>query len=42
MNYICVKCKKDFDVDDRVRCPFCGFRIVSKVRPTFRKRVIAR
>ncbi|MFC2142999.1 DNA-directed RNA polymerase subunit P [Candidatus Aenigmatarchaeota archaeon] len=40
--YICVKCKKDFDLEEKVRCPFCGFRILSKTRPVFRKKVQAR
>ena len=42
MTYKCMKCKKDFEMEDRVRCPFCGFRVISKTRPVFRKRIIAR
>lgn len=42
MNYKCMKCKKEFDVDDKIRCPYCGFRILAKTRPVFRKRVMAR
>ena len=41
-NYVCIKCKKEFEIEDRIRCPFCGFRVVSKTRPIFRKRVLAR
>ncbi|MBS3053578.1 MAG: DNA-directed RNA polymerase subunit P [Candidatus Aenigmarchaeota archaeon] len=40
--YICLKCRQEFVMEDRVRCPFCGFRIISKKRPVFRKRVKAR
>lgn len=42
MEYKCVKCRKEFSGEDRIRCPFCGFRIAVKVRPVFRKRVVAR
>ncbi|MCX6816216.1 MAG: DNA-directed RNA polymerase subunit P [Candidatus Aenigmarchaeota archaeon] len=42
MPYICMKCRKEFELEDRVRCPFCGFRILAKARPVFRKRVKAR
>jgi len=41
-NYMCVKCKKEFEVEDKIRCPYCGFRIISKSRPIFRKKVTAR
>jgi DNA-directed RNA polymerase subunit RPC12/RpoP len=40
--YKCLKCKKDLDLEDKVRCPFCGFRIVIKARPQAAKRVLAR
>lgn len=39
---VCIKCKKLFEFEDRIRCPHCGFRIIAKKRPVFRKRVIAR
>jgi len=42
MVYVCMKCRKEFELEDRVRCPFCGFRVIAKVRPLFRKRVRAR
>lgn len=42
MEYVCLKCRKEFDLEDRVRCPYCGFRIIVKSRPRFRKRVVAR
>ena len=42
MEYICAKCKKKFDTEDKIRCPFCGFRICYKSRPVFKKKVIAR
>lgn len=40
--YICLKCRQEFAMEDRVRCPFCGFRIISKARQPFKKRVKAR
>ncbi|HLC76730.1 MAG TPA: DNA-directed RNA polymerase subunit P [archaeon] len=40
--YVCLKCRKEFQMEERVRCPFCGFRIIAKTRQPFRKRVIAR
>lgn len=40
--YKCLKCKKDIDIEDKVRCTFCGFRIVIKARPEVVKRVVAR
>jgi len=43
MTYKCLKCGKEIDkIIDRVRCPFCGFRIFSKKRPKVIKRVQAR
>ena len=30
------------EIEDRVRCPYCGFRIIVKARPEFKKRVQAR
>lgn len=42
MNYKCLKCKKEVSVEDRIRCPYCGFRILTKVRSPFKKRVLAR
>ena len=41
--YRCVKCKRIITkIEDSVRCPFCGARIVSKMRPEIVKRVQAR
>jgi DNA-directed RNA polymerase subunit RPC12/RpoP len=40
--YKCLKCRKEFDVEDRVRCPFCGYRIIVKTRAPVIKRVVAR
>jgi DNA-directed RNA polymerase subunit RPC12/RpoP len=37
-----MKCRKEFEIEDRVRCPFCGFRIVVKARTPFKKRIKAR
>jgi DNA-directed RNA polymerase subunit P len=41
--YKCVKCKKVIaKIDDKIRCPYCGFRIFVKMRPEVVKRVHAR
>ncbi|MBI4017575.1 MAG: DNA-directed RNA polymerase subunit P [Candidatus Aenigmarchaeota archaeon] len=35
MVYKCLNCRKEVSVEDlkkRVRCPYCGYRILSKVR----------
>ena len=35
--YKCLSCKKEVSTEDvkkRVRCPFCGYRILVKVRST--------
>ena len=41
--YKCISCKKAIDKDDgKVRCPYCGFRIYSKIRPDVMRRVVAR
>jgi DNA-directed RNA polymerase subunit P len=43
MAYKCVKCGKETEkIIDRVRCPFCGFRIFIKKRPQVIKKVKAR
>lgn len=42
MQYACANCKKAFEAEDKIRCPFCGFRISFKPRPVFRKKVAAR
>lgn len=40
--YRCMLCKKDFEMEDNaIRCPYCGYRIISKTRAEFRKRVKA-
>ncbi|MFH0832340.1 MAG: DNA-directed RNA polymerase subunit P [Candidatus Aenigmatarchaeota archaeon] len=39
MNCKCLNCKKEFEIDDKIRCPFCGFRILAKPRATFKKRI---
>jgi DNA-directed RNA polymerase subunit RPC12/RpoP len=34
--YVCLNCAKMMDWDqikERVRCPYCGYRIVEKARP---------
>jgi DNA-directed RNA polymerase subunit RPC12/RpoP len=40
--YVCVKCRKEFDMEDRIRCAFCGYRIIAKARAPFKKRVLSR
>jgi len=40
MAYKCLKCKKIIEeVDERVRCPYCGYRIFVKIRPKVIKKV---
>jgi DNA-directed RNA polymerase subunit RPC12/RpoP len=41
--YKCVKCKRIITkIEDNIRCPYCGFRILAKMRPDTPKRVRAR
>jgi len=43
--YRCLKCGKDVVLDlryERVRCPYCGYKILVKVRAPVVKRVKAR
>ncbi|MCS7106053.1 MAG: DNA-directed RNA polymerase subunit P [Candidatus Aenigmarchaeota archaeon] len=41
--YKCVKCKKIVTkIDEKIRCPYCGYRIFVKLRPEVIKRVRAR
>ncbi len=44
--YKCLNCGKEVDVDlqkaKKIICPYCGYRILEKKRPTFAKRVAAR
>ena len=43
--YRCLKCGKTVELDlryERVRCPYCGYKILVKVRPPVIKRVKAR
>ncbi len=43
MGYKCLKCRKVIEkIEDKVRCPFCGYRIFVKERPRTIKRVRAR
>ncbi len=40
--YKCINCKKVIPkIEERVRCPYCGYRIFSKIRPEVVKRVKA-
>jgi len=43
MVYRCLNCAKDIEEDDvkrRVRCPFCGHRIIRKRRSEVRRRKV--
>lgn len=34
--YKCLKCGKEIEMEqikEKIRCPFCGFRIIAKDRP---------
>jgi DNA-directed RNA polymerase subunit P len=42
MSYKCFYCKKEVKkIEDRVRCPYCGQKILVKVRPEIIKTVKA-
>ncbi|MCK4634861.1 MAG: DNA-directed RNA polymerase subunit P [Candidatus Aenigmarchaeota archaeon] len=43
--YKCMNCEKSVTQEDlkkRIRCPFCGYRIIVKNRPEIIKKVEAR
>ncbi len=43
--YKCLKCAKEVDDDqlkEKIRCPFCGYRILMKERPKTSSKVSAR
>ncbi|MBU2520384.1 MAG: DNA-directed RNA polymerase subunit P [Nanoarchaeota archaeon] len=44
--YKCQSCTKDvkieFSTNQKIQCPFCGFRIIRKTRPPIIKKVLAR
>ena len=44
--YKCLSCGKEVELDIRVSkkviCPFCGYRIIKKVRPVVVKKVQSR
>jgi len=43
--YKCLKCEKEIDLDqvkEKIRCPFCGYRIIMKKRPKTVTKVLAR
>ncbi|MBR9682105.1 MAG: DNA-directed RNA polymerase subunit P [Candidatus Aenigmarchaeota archaeon] len=34
--YICLSCKKEIEFDeirDKIRCPYCGYKVIMKQRP---------
>lgn len=40
--YKCVKCKKTVaKIEEKIRCPYCGYRIFVKMRPEVLKKVHA-
>ena len=42
MSYKCIYCKKEVkEIESRVRCVYCGQRILTKVRPEVAKTVKA-
>lgn len=41
--YKCINCKKTVaKIGEKIRCPYCGYRIFVKMRPDVIKRVRAR
>jgi DNA-directed RNA polymerase subunit P len=43
--YRCVNCSKNIELEqvkDKIRCPFCGYRIIIKERPRTINRVQAK
>jgi len=42
--YRCVRCGKEFEElpKDQVRCPYCAYRVVIKVRSNVTKRIKVR
>ena len=41
--YKCTNCKKTVaKLEDKIRCPYCGFRVFVNERPEVVKRVLAR
>ncbi|MFH1420708.1 MAG: DNA-directed RNA polymerase subunit P [Candidatus Aenigmatarchaeota archaeon] len=43
VTYVCLRCRENFEPEDAsLKCPFCGFRIMAKARPEFKKKVKAR
>ncbi|MEM2109954.1 MAG: DNA-directed RNA polymerase subunit P [Candidatus Odinarchaeota archaeon] len=47
MSYICGSCKKEVTIENLktmpgIKCPYCGYRILYKVRPPIVKKIICR
>jgi len=43
MGFKCLKCRNVIDeIEERIRCPFCGYRIFVKMRAPVVKRVQAK
>ncbi|MDD5417169.1 MAG: DNA-directed RNA polymerase subunit P [Candidatus Aenigmarchaeota archaeon] len=43
--YKCLNCSKEItleQISEKIRCPFCGYRIVMKTRPKKISKVLAR
>ncbi len=41
--YKCLNCGREIDpesIEKKIRCPYCGYRIVIKVRPKTVKKVV--
>ena len=43
--YKCQNCNKLIEIeissDKKIQCPYCGFRIIKKIRPPVTKKVLA-
>jgi DNA-directed RNA polymerase subunit P len=42
--YVCVHCKSkitdtELELTPEIKCPFCGYRVLRKIRPSIVKRV---
>jgi DNA-directed RNA polymerase subunit P len=47
ISYICVNCgsrvtSEELELTPEIKCPFCGYRVLKKMRPPIVKRVKAR
>jgi DNA-directed RNA polymerase subunit P len=43
--YLCLSCKKEIEyeqIKDKIRCPFCGYKVIMKKRPKIVTKVPAK